>query len=624
MPILSTFAHRPSTAGGAIRHLPMALAILLLTVPAIAVINPRYTPADLVKGSAQILALQVTPPGNGSMTATIREVLHGKATETGVLRFGVSADMQRAVSEAFGGQKSVEAMMFLVEQQGGEDRSAILIESMWFAIDRSDDGMQLVPDEDKFFEVWAGNAARLEGAVRYVQADPFADFPVAADATWIAEQDLGVLPGPAAECRELDLGGQLGRCLLTIGPAGDRLFRLGSDKTVDVTGEAGLHTASRHAAIGDFTGDGLLDLALADDTKVTILAQRPDGTFAPPAPIADVEGCHSLDCVAIAGPDGQPGAGLLVGTDEGPRSLARGKNGAWILGDAPAAPAGLGPADRCLAVDVTGDGRWDAVAFHEHGLVIYPGTATGPFGDPLTVPAIPVTAVTAVVCGDYDADGHLDLVAGGAGGVALLGRIGKASVWRDLTFATGELIYHGNQSRPRVVSLAPCDLNGDGRQGIALVYAARKPLIFFNRGFGCFGWARDLEPKPGGGQGGFFEDQEEEDAVALQSIGALDAGASAGTVLDADGDGMPDLAAVITETHRLWIVRSARADGSSSRVLVLRSALPGPRTVTVRTGKRITGMVVVRPGMPVSVSRERPGPALLCGSPPTARCRSSG
>ena len=44
---------------------------------ALGVINPRFTPADLVRSSAQILLLEVSAPSQGALAARVVETLKG-------------------------------------------------------------------------------------------------------------------------------------------------------------------------------------------------------------------------------------------------------------------------------------------------------------------------------------------------------------------------------------------------------------------------------------------------------------------------------------------------------------------------------------------------------------------
>ena len=191
--------------------------------------------------------------------------------------------------------------------------------------------------------------------------------------------------------------------------------------------------------------------------------------------------------------------------------------------------------------------------------------------------------------------------------MALLARDEKQQ-WQNQSYVTGELAYHGGANQPKVSGVAPADINSDGRQGVALLYADRKPLLFFNRGFGCFGWARELDPAgfvgEGAAMGGTATPKE-----PLKGWTALEAGQAAGALLDLNGDHAPDLLAVTAGTPEAWVLYGENQAGVRLRWLQVSAA--APVTVTVRDRDRVVGMYVVRPGMPVAIARPRAGAVTL-------------
>ena len=197
-----------------------------------------------------------------------------------------------------------------------------------------------------------------------------------------------------------------------------------------------------------------------------------------------------------------------------------------------------------------------------------------------------VKSPCAAVCGDYDADGRLDVVVAGEDGLALLRRARDAR-WDNCTHVTGELAYHGNANRPRIVGAAPCDINNDGRQGVAFFYPQRNPLVFFNRGFACFGLARELELS---GSGSVAPEPLDPFAPPpepkLKGAEALQHGQAAGTVLDLNGDGIADLLAVASGGE-VWALFGKAED---RQPLGLTLALPptarGPATISVSNDRR--------------------------------------
>ncbi|MFO8015283.1 MAG: VCBS repeat-containing protein [Phycisphaerae bacterium] len=589
-----------------LRLLAAALAVCLAR-PAPGIINLRFTPADLVRLSGQIFLLQVSAPVDGRLRARVVETLKGDAPagKTLVLDASEAEQLREAdVAAAFAGRRTAAGVLLFGKRRRrrSPDTPAGLVQVglTWFAVYRDGEDLYLDRDERDFVSVWAGSAEMLAEAVRYVRSDPAASFPVTSSIRWGGDLRLGRLGGPASGCLAADLGEPVGRCVLVLSDRGDRVYRAGSDGAppADVTEQAGLATASRRAVLADMDGDGRVDLASWDGAALDLALRKDDGGLAAPARAAAVPDCRSLAAVDA----GDRGAGLVVGTAKEPLLLVR-EGEAFVLrpltgraadGGAP----DLGPGGRCVVADVDGDGRCDVLQLFARGMRRYAGQGGGRFKPPAAVEVPLVADPSAAVCGDYDTDGRLDLVVAGRTGFVLLVR-GAGGGWRNVTRATGELDFHGNAGRPRILDACPCDINNDGRQGLAFFYPEVNPMVFFNRGFACFGLARELNLSKDSG------------SLELAGARALAGGQSAGTMLDFSGDTAPDLVAV-TPAGDVWVlVGKGEEDARPGLTVSLAPAARGPVTVSVAADGRHTGMYVVRPGRPVCVGRERPGPVRL-------------
>lgn len=172
-------------------------------------------------------------------------------------------------------------------------------------------------------------------------------------------------------------------------------------------------------AVGDFNGDGKLDLAMTDSqaNTVTVLLGNGDGTFTaalgPPAPVgsfplwvvaADFNGDGKLDLAVLNSNDGT--VSILLGKGDG------------TFQTAPGSPIPVGPGSLDLAVgDFNSDGKLDlAVSGAPFGspansITILLGNGDGSFrlasGSPVQVPNSPQPSDLAV--GDFNGDGKLDL-----------------------------------------------------------------------------------------------------------------------------------------------------------------------------------------------------------------------
>jgi FG-GAP-like repeat/IPT/TIG domain len=161
--------------------------------------------------------------------------------------------------------------------------------------------------------------------------------------------------------------------------------------------------------VGDFNGDGKLDLAFAEGTELGVLLGNGDGTFSPapaspnvsgaPLAIGDFNLDGKLDLVAAV----SGGVAILLGNGDGTFSAGPG--------------AVLDSGMNFLAAtvgDFNGDGKLDLVVGNDvalgspQTLAVYLGNGDGTF-----TPAAQTTEVNArpyaFVTGDFNRDGKLDL-----------------------------------------------------------------------------------------------------------------------------------------------------------------------------------------------------------------------
>jgi len=587
----------------------IACAVLLLMSCAChGLINLKFTPADLVKASEQIAALEVIGPvGDTTVTARVITTLKGQAPVTKEFTFDVSRMPDVAynsLKEAVGDRRA-DAILFVGNYSAasgaaggaeGKTYGSLLVNRSWFAVNKIGDTLNIDKDVLDIFSVWAGTARRMVDAVKYAVENPNATFPVTVESQWGTGQSVGKLHGAASGCLPADFQRDGHPVVIVLSEAGDQIFKQGTTGVEEITTKLGLLTNSRQAVVVDVNGDGRLDFVSWTGKEIVVAQQNENGTFAAPQILAALDGqCYSLSVLSSG--RGKT-ARLVAGTPGSPVILAADLKGKWTI--TPVADAAtraalerLGDGGYCLVADLSNKGLPDIVQFYAGGLTCW--TAAGDGFTTAVVTTLPLKGrPSSAVAGDYDGDGLLDLVVSGEAGTTVLSRR-FGDTWNDMLGDTAELEYHGTLNGTPVVNTVACDINRDGRQGVALLYRTSfGPKIFFNRGFGCFGYSRTLDLG----------------AIEEPAAKAIVQGVQAGTVVDLNEDGVPDLFAVDTEGG-VQVLYGKAEDNRPVVQLALPDTEQSPLTVRIIAGKRLLGIHVVQPGFPAISGIESKGPILL-------------
>jgi uncharacterized repeat protein (TIGR01451 family) len=223
-------------------------------------------------------------------------------------------------------------------------------------------------------------------------------------------------------------------------------------------------------AVGDFNGDGIQDLAVANggSSSVTILLGKGDGTFtAAAAPPGTFSGPSAILAADFNG-DGKLDLAVLNGGNNTVTILLGNGNGTFSLPNAATPTTGSNPL-AFVAGDFNGDGKVDLAVANYRGntVTILLGNGDGSFTATAATPATG-SFPAAIVAGDFNKDGKLDLAVDnqcGTGGACTAGTV-------TILLGDGTGNFTAAAASPTTgsgpLSMAVADFNQDGNLDLAI------------------------------------------------------------------------------------------------------------------------------------------------------------
>jgi outer membrane protein assembly factor BamB len=281
------------------------------------------------------------------------------------------------------------------------------------------------------------------------------------------------------------------------------------DGTFRPDGNYPLAYGTQAVTTGDLNGDGKPDLAVANlyssyqgPPTVSVLLGAGDGTF---AARVDLTVGEFPDGVAIADLNADGYGDLVVATEEAGISVLLGHGDGTFSADVDY-PAGSSPTSLVIA-DMNGDGRLDVVVGnYPSGVDVLLGNGDGTFAAPIASTA--TGEPSGVAIGDFDGDGKPDVAFACPDGAAILLGNGDGTLRAQTTYEVGDT--------PAAVAIG--DLDGDGKLDLAVSNAGTSTVSVLL----------------GNGDGTFQPQQVFETAAAPGDV----------AIADLNGDGRPDVAVV--------------------------------------------------------------------------------
>jgi hypothetical protein len=455
------------------------------------VINPNFTPVDLVHDADTIISGMMGPGANvEEWKLTGGKVWKG--TESADVTFNlknVKPDEQDEVKKVFSGAVQGEAILFAGTFKG-DQKAFLSIAGAWMTLEMGGEGRWTVTGFNPHMDAtYAGGSDMLVRMTQNLLAhpdSPLSAVPVSAGVSWLEHAKVGQVPGKICGMAAVEFNGDMinSPCIFVASSEGDKLFKpvKGQEEFTNVTATVKLDSKSQYFVWMDVDRDGNADLVSFDGNALQVRLVK-NGVFAAvdPAMSMKMDDCLGL---AVCGVSGDGAAGILVSTSTLPLLLRFDGKG-WKETKLPAGAALVeagGKASGCIVADLSNSGFVDVLQPREKDGILWKGQAGG-FAAPVKCAVGTGGGTARFTVGDFNSDGWLDIYLAGER---------KNGLWEnDRKGRFQDVLKYGGSLRskvpPGMSACATMDLNHDGRPDLCFLYADNSFKYHFNRGYRCMG-----------------------------------------------------------------------------------------------------------------------------------------